>query len=168
MQCEHWATYNANGTGTYTGSIPFTVFHAKPSTHVPLTSPDFSSQPYTTVGVSLSFSPLYNCYCPDYGTLTFIFQSMEHNICYCSPGWPFGIRNPGKGGLYHAMLAHAATHVVQLGSRNLQHMKRIAMQNQTIAINKLRESIELDRRDYEYFITTILTLMLVDVSYKST
>lgn len=75
---------------------------------------------------------------------------------------------PEKAALYHAMLAHAARHVVQLGSGNLQHMKRIAMQNQTIAINKPRESIELDRRDYEYFITTILTLMLVDVSYKST
>src|ERR1700709_1966697 len=62
------------------------------------TSPNFSTQPHTTVGVSLSFSPLYNCHCPDYGTLTFIFQSVGHNICYCSPRWPFRICSPGKGG----------------------------------------------------------------------
>jgi len=76
---------------------------------------------------------------------------------------------PEQAALYYAVLAHAATHIVQLSGPGVaeHHMSVIATQYHTLAIENLQYSIDREQREYGPFVAAILTLMLVEVKISS-
>ncbi|KAL9062936.1 MAG: hypothetical protein Q9157_008527 [Trypethelium eluteriae] len=65
--------------------------------------------------------------------------------------------------LYNAVLALAATHLIQKGVPNKEEMQAKASTHYGIATNELVKSIQTGNRDYGTFLAAVVTMMMIEV-----
>lgn len=72
---------------------------------------------------------------------------------------------PGEKALYHAIIAHSAFNMANLGPENLKSMRlRSATKHYNISIQYVNESIGSVNRDSASTLAAIMTLMMAEVS----
>lgn len=78
------------------------------------------------------------------------------------PGTP-QLESAEQTSLYNAVLALAATHLIQKDVANKEEMQNKASMHYGIATNELVKSIGTGGRDYGTFLAAVMTMMMVEV-----
>ncbi|KAI9689887.1 MAG: hypothetical protein M1822_009769 [Bathelium mastoideum] len=93
----------------------------------------------------------------------------EHNPWHtCIPEAAFGISTPAldspeQKSLHHAILALAATHVIQKGTVSQQDVHHQESMHYGIATSELAQSIATSNRDYGTFMAAVMTMMMIEI-----
>jgi hypothetical protein len=174
-QCDAWLEIYTDDTAGFDPDSPFTAFRVQQqqTDEDPLSNTPEPPDPSLDSMLHITVDPLLRHYCIQVAR---VMMPFEHRCNPWQTVYPAAALAAGSadcatmehGALYNAIMAHAATHLSQLGCGSHEEAMQIkAARHYDIAVRELQNSIENEHRDYGTFMAAIMAIMTIEVRVRS-